>query len=303
MRVGETVLLGKLGRDSAENEEIAMAQQPAAISESGSAAGPVRQEGAEPARQRSTRRVAPERTDVAEEGPRTRGGWVPVGTAAERREVHNRRGTARGERTRRQIIDAARRVFERDGYLDIGVADIAREAGVAHGSFYTYFESKLEVFRVVCTEVADAVAREVHQRPDEERGLDPVEALCHANRRYFRVYAENARIYALMEQLSHIDPSLTDTANGRRSQNLERITALIQRWQARGLADPEVEPRSTAAVLLSAISNTAYWLFAAPSNASDSTPEQALDAVNRAWIKTVDLRRKPNRRWLTAADS
>jgi AcrR family transcriptional regulator len=212
--------------------------------------------------------------------------------------VHSKRGTARGEKTRRQIIDAARRVFERDGYLDIGVADIAREAGVAHGSFYTYFESKLEVFRVVCTEVSEAVAREVHRRPDEEIGLDPVDALCHANLRYFRVYEQNARVYALMEQLAHIDPSLTDTANDRRGKNLDRIGALIKRWQDRGLADPAVEPASTAAVLLAAISNTAYWLFAAPDHSAASTADEALNAVNNVWIKTVDLRRKPNPEWL-----
>jgi AcrR family transcriptional regulator len=232
------------------------------------------------------------------EGPRTRGGWIPAGTAAGRREVHSKRGTARGEKTRRQIIDAARRVFERDGYLDIGVADIAKEAGVAHGSFYTYFESKLEVFRVVCSEVSDAVTREVHRRPQEEAGLDPVDALCHANLRYFHVYEQNARVYALMEQLAHIDPSLTDTARDRRGKNVERIGALIRRWQDRGLADPAVEPATTAAVLLAAISNTAYWLFAAPEHGATGTKDEALDAVNNVWIRSVDLRRQPNPEWL-----
>jgi AcrR family transcriptional regulator len=275
-----------------------MARQSAASNESGTATGPTRQKSAD--RVKRSVRTSPERADDAET-PRTRGGWIPAGTAAERREVHSKRGTPRGEKTRRQIIDAARRVFERDGYLDIGVADIAKEAGVAHGSFYTYFESKLEVFRVVCTEVADVVAREVHRRLEEERGLDPVDALCHANLRYFRVYEENARIYALMEQLSHIDPTLLDTSNGRRTQNVERISGLIRRWQARGLADPSVEPESTAAVLLGAISNTAHWLFAAHGHAPKSTVEDALGAVNNVWIRTVDLRRKPNRRWLAAS--
>jgi AcrR family transcriptional regulator len=276
-----------------------MAGKSAVSGEPGGATKRIRQESADRV-QRSARQTSPNGSDP-EESPRTRGGWIPAGTAAERREVHSKRGTARGERTRRQIIDAARRVFERDGYLDIGVADIAREAGVAHGSFYTYFESKLEVFRVVCTEVADAVAREVHRRPEEERGLDPVDALCHANLRYFRVYRENASIYALMEQLSHIDPALMDTTNGRRTQNLERIGALIQRWQSRGLADPSLEPASTAAVLLSAISNTSYWLFAAPGHANSPSEQDVLDAVNNAWIRTVDLRREPNPGWLTTA--
>ena len=58
---------------------------------------------------------------------------------------------ARGVRTRAKLIDAARRVFERDGYLEARVADIAAAAGVAHGSFYTYFDSKEDVFREMAT--------------------------------------------------------------------------------------------------------------------------------------------------------
>ena len=44
---------------------------------------------------------------------------------------------------------AARRVFERDGYFGARVADITAEAGVAHGSFYTYFASRQDVFVAV----------------------------------------------------------------------------------------------------------------------------------------------------------
>jgi hypothetical protein len=73
------------------------------------------------------------------EGPRTRGGWTPAGTAADRRAAQAERSTPRGQQTRRDITEAARRVFERDGYLDANVDDIVAEAGVARGSFYTYF--------------------------------------------------------------------------------------------------------------------------------------------------------------------
>jgi AcrR family transcriptional regulator len=51
-----------------------------------------------------------------------------------------RRGTgrtSRGRQTRDQLLDAARVVFERDGFLQARVAGICDEAGVSHGSFYT----------------------------------------------------------------------------------------------------------------------------------------------------------------------
>lgn len=233
--------------------------------------------------------------------PRTRGGWTPVGTAAERRAVHTERGTARGERTRRQIVDAARRVFERDGYLDVGVADIAREAGVAHGSFYTYFTSKQEVFRVVCAEASQLVDQAVGQRQEGERHLDPVDALCQANLRYIAAYRQNARIYALIEQLGRIDEELHQTWIRRRHEQTERIRDLIRRWQAQGLADPSVDAAPTAAALISMISNICYCLFVMYDEEQGFGIDEAAAAVNQTWIRAVDLRRRPNRRWLDAA--
>src|SRR5687768_14860013 len=46
---------------------------------------------------------------------------------------------------RRQILDAAIRVFARQGYNACRVSDIADEAGVAYGLVYHYFKSKDEV--------------------------------------------------------------------------------------------------------------------------------------------------------------
>jgi AcrR family transcriptional regulator len=56
------------------------------------------------------------------------------------------------EERRRQILDAAVRVFARSGYHGSRVGDIAQEAGVAHGLLYHYFSSKEEVLHTVFRE-------------------------------------------------------------------------------------------------------------------------------------------------------
>ena len=56
------------------------------------------------------------------------------------------------EERRRQILDAAVRVFARTGYHRSRVGDIAEEAGVAHGLLYHYFSSKEEVLQTVFRE-------------------------------------------------------------------------------------------------------------------------------------------------------
>lgn len=53
---------------------------------------------------------------------------------------------------RRQILDAAIRVFARQGFHSTRVADIADEAGVAYGLVYHYFSSKEEVLNELFSE-------------------------------------------------------------------------------------------------------------------------------------------------------
>jgi AcrR family transcriptional regulator len=228
----------------------------------------------------------------------TRGGWLASGTAAQRRAVHSERGTPRGEKTRRRILDAARAVFERDGYLDVGVEDIVKEAGVARGSFYTYFTSKLEVFMVLTNEIADLVEQST-RREATEQALDPVEALCRANERYIRTYREHAQIYALGTHLSHIDEQLHDNYRSHRYRHISRIEKAIRRWQDSGLADPTVDPVSTATALVSMSSYLCYGLFVVKDEGYDI--DRALSTMNQIWIRALDLRHRPNRSWLERA--
>ena len=61
--------------------------------------------------------------------------------------------TSRGQRTRAQLIRGARAAFEKNGYLETRVVDIAAEAHVAYGTFYTYFNSREEIFAEVVDEL------------------------------------------------------------------------------------------------------------------------------------------------------
>ena len=75
-------------------------------------------------------------------------------TAGERISILDRL-TARSvvqEEKRKQILDAAVRVFARTGYHGSRVGDIAEEAGVAHGLLYHYFASKEEVLQTIFRE-------------------------------------------------------------------------------------------------------------------------------------------------------
>jgi AcrR family transcriptional regulator len=53
------------------------------------------------------------------------------------------------EQRRKELIDAACKVFMEKGYVATTVSDITREAGTSHGTFYVYFEGIEDIFDAV----------------------------------------------------------------------------------------------------------------------------------------------------------
>ena len=64
---------------------------------------------------------------------------------------------------RRQILDAAVRVFARQGFHGCRVSDIADEAGVAYGLVYHYFRSKEEVLDTLFLERWDVLVATIDE--------------------------------------------------------------------------------------------------------------------------------------------
>ena len=60
----------------------------------------------------------------------------------------------KGEVRRQAIIDAADRLFCRNGYAETTVEDILAALGCSKGSFYHYFDSKLAVLQAICEDKA-----------------------------------------------------------------------------------------------------------------------------------------------------
>jgi AcrR family transcriptional regulator len=65
---------------------------------------------------------------------------------------------ARTELRRDEILDAAERVFAEKGYHETGIADIAADLGIGHGTFYRYFRNKHDIAATVLERVVAQIA-------------------------------------------------------------------------------------------------------------------------------------------------
>jgi AcrR family transcriptional regulator len=177
--------------------------------------------------------------------------------------------TERGARTRERLITAAREVFEERGFLDTRVAHIARHAKVAYGSFYTYFPSKEAVFLEVADRLfedmtrhsftpgtdpaaPESAAREPAAREAAARepaALEPAARVRRANRAYYEAYRRNAKMMAIIEQVSTFNEEFQEMRRKHRAESVGRSARAIERWQRAGLVDPGLDPGMTARAL------------------------------------------------------
>lgn len=108
--------------------------------------------------------------------------------------------TERGRRTLRLILDAAAEEFGENGFHDAAIARIAQRAGVAIGSFYTYFDSKEAVFRALVADmsaqVRTTIAPVILAAPDrlsgERAGIAAFIGFVRHHKALYRVIDESA---------------------------------------------------------------------------------------------------------------
>jgi AcrR family transcriptional regulator len=194
--------------------------------------------------------------------------------------------SARGHRTRAALIAAARRVFERDGYVDARIVDITKEAGVASGTFYTYFDGKEEIFQALVEEVQEDM---LHPRLRERLGdEDPLALIDAANRDYLLAYKRNARLMALFEQVAQIDDEFRELRRRRGAAFVRRNAKMIRRLQESGRADPELDPMIAAHALSGMVGRIAYSVF----NLGERIPfERLVTTLNQLWANALKLDR------------
>ena len=156
----------------------------------------------------------------------------------------------KGAQTRARLLDAAKEVFEESGFLNSRVSDIAEKAGLSHGSFYHYFDSKEEIFREVAESVEERLSAPMGDVIlDTHSTATPQERMREAIRRHMQSYRDEARIMGVIEQVYRYDEQVNAARKDRHQRYNQQVVRAIAQLQRRGLADPDLDPHIAAAVL------------------------------------------------------
>ena len=189
--------------------------------------------------------------------------------------------TDRGRKTRDALVAAAKVIFVRDGFLKARIVDICNSAGVSHGTFYTYFPSKEDIF----AEVTQSLEIELMESPDDvPEDADAIDRIRIANRHYLEAYRANAGLLRVVEQVATFDEDVQRTRLAQHQRSAAAIEASIRRLQADGVADPTLDPHLSAWSLGGMVKFIAEHMFLYD---LDADLEGGVETLTRLWVNAL----------------
>jgi AcrR family transcriptional regulator len=203
----------------------------------------------------------------------------------------------KGERTRARLLDAAKRVFEEDGFLDARISDIAERAGLSHGSFYHYFDSKEQIFLEVAEAQEDRFTRDaVVESGMLDRSTAPeISARVAASvRRYLEDYRAEAAIMGVIEQVSRYHAPVRDIRTATQAHYVRQVEASIVALQQRDLADPNIDATVVASALTAMVARFAELWFV--QGQLHCTFEEGVETLSRLCVSAMKLKDPVSRR-------
>ena len=143
------------------------------------------------------------------------------------------------------LLEAAERFFAERSYGTVTVAEICAEAGTATGSFYTWFDSKHQLF----VELVRSINRDVRQAMavaiGEATSRSDVERLGFAA--FFDVMPRRSGAYRIVREAEFIDQGVYRDYYEQLARGYARA---VRTYQQAGEADPALDPEIVAFIYM-----------------------------------------------------
>ncbi|AOL24513.1 DNA-binding transcriptional regulator, AcrR family [Erythrobacter litoralis] len=193
--------------------------------------------------------------------------------------------TERGRRTLRKLLDASAVEFGEKGFHEASVSSITRRAGVALGSFYTYFDSKDALFRALVQDMSENVRTSARSALKEGMGAMEIERAALAA---FLAFArEHKEIYRIIDEAEFVDP---ESYRNHYETIAGRIRARIEAGAAAGeLRTGLGEIEAWAIMGMNVFVGLRYAVWGSE-DASPGDPEEIAAAVNRLLAEGIERR-------------
>ena len=193
--------------------------------------------------------------------------------------------TERGRKTLRKLLDAAAGEFGDNGFHEASISSITRRAGVALGTFYTYFDSKDAIFRALVADMSEAVKSAARDAIAPEMRALEIER--EALRAFLEFAGEHKEVYRIIDEAEFVDP---ESYRQHYSTVAERIRERLQRGGEGGeLRQPLGEIEAWALMGMNVFLGLRYAIW---KRDGDPEPGDVAEAANRLLERGIAKARK-----------
>ena len=200
--------------------------------------------------------------------------------------------TKKGLQTRQKVLDAASRVFARDGYVEARMFDVAVEAKLSTGGLYRYFDNKIDLFAAVIADIHE----EFYQQSGHTRHLlasDPLAALTEANRGYIQHYYEHRDVMRVFIEAASIEDRFRKILRSMRDRHVKRFTAAYENLF--GGDDVNGVPVDVVAEAMACLTEQccSVWFAQQNDNSRPVSIDEAITVTSQAWYAMLFASRAP----------
>lgn len=161
----------------------------------------------------------------------------------------------------RRIIEAALKVFAKNGFYNSKVSEIARAAGVADGTIYLYFQNKDDILISLFEEEMQRVLDQVHVAIGQE--ADPAKKLERFAIAHLSLVEQNQEMAEIIQvEVRQSSKFMRGYANVKFQEYLNLISSIIKEGQAQGIFRADIQPGVAKRAFFGALDEMSrYWVL------------------------------------------
>lgn len=177
-----------------------------------------------------------------------------------------------------KIVQAAIRVFARNGFYNSKIAEIAKEANVADGTIYLYFNNKYDILITIFEEEIGKIIARVKQ--EMARIDDPKEKLSRFAQIHLSLVEENRDLAEVIQvELRQSSKFMKEYRNKKFAEYLNIISQIVRQGQAQGIFREDIMPGIFKRAFFGALDEMSrFWVLSSKKKYSVNTAARQISS-------------------------
>ena len=157
---------------------------------------------------------------------------------------------------RKDIIDAAEKLFFLEGYENVAMNNIAKQAEMARGTLYQYFKNKNDIYAAIAIRAAKILGEmftEVNEK--DQTGIDKIKSLSKTYYEFYKRHTGYYKAYYHSGMFEYESSSNLEKLKEIRIINFQLVVDAIKEGIEDGTIRGDIDPVATTLIMLSMSNN------------------------------------------------